>query len=119
MFIELVDSLRCPRPHELTWLVAGAVRMEGRRIVEGLLGCPTCRAEYPIRGGVVDFTGGADAPAPSASPNEPVDAPAMRAAALLGLDAPGGYAVLAGAWGGVAGELLSMVEGTSLLLANA
>ena len=53
MFVELVDLLRCPRPHEDTWLVAAAEAMSGRHIVRGTLGCPVCEAEYPIRDGVV------------------------------------------------------------------
>jgi hypothetical protein len=37
MFIELVDALRCPVPHEESWLVASADRMEARHIVDGTL----------------------------------------------------------------------------------
>jgi hypothetical protein len=48
MFIELVDHLRCVRNHDDTWLVATAYEMSGRAIVRGLLGCPVCKAEYPI-----------------------------------------------------------------------
>ena len=55
MFIELVDALRCPRTHEESWLVLAASRIEARHIQEGALGCPVCRAEYPIRDGIVDL----------------------------------------------------------------
>ena len=45
MFIELVDALRCPVAHAESWLVAAAIRMEARHIVDGTLGCPVCSAE--------------------------------------------------------------------------
>ena len=108
MFIELVDALRCPVPHEESWLVAAAVRMEARHIVEGTLGCPVCSAEYPIRDGVVDFRrdGGVIAAAHVASHAEL----AMRLAALLNLADAQGFAVLLGEWGAHAHELASIVE---------
>ena len=101
MFIELVDSLRCLTPHEETWLVAAASRMDGRHIVEGMLGCPICRREYAIRGGTGWFT--AEQP-DGHGPHLTMDAAgadeagAMRAAALLGLTEPGGIVVLGGSW---------------------
>lgn len=57
MHIELVDLLRCPSPHEETWLVAAVTRFDGRDIVEGALGCPTCHRQFPVRLGEVDFAG--------------------------------------------------------------
>lgn len=100
MFIELVDHLRCPRPHEETWLVASADRTEGRDILDGTLGCPICHAEYPIRRGVAWFSppdrAARPAPGAIAPANDP--AAAMRLAALLELTDPGGFALLAGWW---------------------
>lgn len=115
MFIELVDALRCPVPHEESWLVAAAVRMEARHIVEGTLGCPVCSAEYPIRNAVVDFrrNGGSIA----AVPVEGDPQQAMRLAALLDLADAQGFAVLLGAWGAHAHELASIVE-TPLVLVD-
>ena len=55
MFVELIELLRCPRPHEEAQLVASASRTEARHIVEGLLGCPVCGAEFRIVNGVVVF----------------------------------------------------------------
>ena len=116
MLIELVDVLRCPRPHEETWLVASADRTERRRIVDGTLGCPICRAEYPIRGGVADFTGGA---APRASSGAAYVSPddAMRLAALLDLTPGPGFALLFGSWGRYAAELTALTP-VPLLLVN-
>jgi uncharacterized protein YbaR (Trm112 family) len=101
MFIELVDSLRCVSAHEDTWLVAGVTRMDGRRIVEGKLGCPVCRREYPVRDGVAWFAGTPFDPEASRLTHAPAPAPedrAMRAAALLGLTDAGGIVVLGGSW---------------------
>jgi uncharacterized protein YbaR (Trm112 family) len=110
--IELVDLLRCPREHAETWLVAATDQMVDRDIVEGTLGCPVCEATYPIRDGAVYFT---DAP-----PRRAADAPdaeqVMRAAALLGLDAPGGVVLLEGAWAAYAEPLAALSEGHYLLL---
>jgi len=111
VFIELVDSLRCLTPHEETWLVAAASRMDGRHIVEGTLGCPICRREYAIRRGTAWFTAeqpdgdGSHLTTQAIDSNE---AEALRAAALLGLSEPGGIVVLGGSWAGYAdavGEL--------------
>ena len=40
MFIELIDTLRCPTPHDESWLVLAADRMAARHVVEGTVGCP-------------------------------------------------------------------------------
>jgi hypothetical protein len=118
MFIELVDHLRCVRPHEETWLVAAARRMEGRHIVEGMLGCPICRAEYAVRDGVADFRAGrgetVDGTGGHAPP--PDESEVMRAGALLGLDEPGGVVLLAGTWGAIAPALAEMADVQLLLL---
>jgi uncharacterized protein YbaR (Trm112 family) len=108
MFIELVDALRCPNPHEESWLVAAAERMEFRHIVEGTLGCPVCRAQYPVHRGVVDFRRGAGvALPPAAMPN---DVQATRLAAFLDLTDRSGFAVLLGTWGAHAALLRGLVE---------
>ena len=115
MFIELVDALRCPVPHEESWLVAAATRMEHRHIVHGTLGCPVCSAEYPIRDGVVYFRRGADLEATSRPAGH--DEPAMRLAAMLDLTDAQGFAVLLGRWGSRAADLAAIVE-TPLILVD-
>ncbi len=115
VFIELVDALRCPVPHEESWLVAAARRMEARHIVDGTLGCPVCAAEYPIRDGVVNFRRGdgyAAAPGRVGDANE-----ALRLAALLNLSDAQGFAVLLGDWGNHALELSAACE-TPLILVD-
>ncbi|MEO8880873.1 MAG: hypothetical protein ABI446_10790, partial [Gemmatimonadaceae bacterium] len=122
MFLELVDSLRCVRVHEDSWLVARADEMVERHVVEGELGCPVCLTRYPIHQGVADFALGVLPPreargesnAMSRSPDE-ISALALRAAALLGLGEPGGIVVLAGEWSAAAHELIAMTENVMVL----
>ena len=97
MFIELVDALRCPNAHEESWLVASAARMEFRHIVEGTLGCPVCKAQYPVRRGVVDFRRAGTSTVPQHAP--PDETEAARLAAFLDLTDRAGFAV----WNGVGG----------------
>ncbi len=116
MFIELVDTLRCPHDHEESWLVLGADRLDGRDVVAGVLGCPVCRARYEITNGVADLR---PAPAPAAPRAGPAADPgqALRLAALLGLADAGGYAVLVGDWTAHAAALRDLVE-PHLLVVN-
>jgi len=93
VFIELVDVLRCPNPHEETWLVLAAEQMNERDAIEGTLGCPICHAEYRIVGGVAHFDRGAHRQPRSESHDENE---AIRLAALLDLTDARGYAILVG-----------------------
>ena len=124
MFIELVDQLRCVRPHEDAWLVAAPDRMSGRHIVEGVLGCPVCGARYPVRDAVADFRPDAvdpvarnvAAPGDDASDPRAGDEDAMRGAALLALADVRAPVVLAGAWGVVAPTLVALAPAAYLLV---
>lgn len=113
MYIPLVDILRCPRSHDETWLVASIERTEARDIIDGVLGCPICSAEYPVRDGVVDF-GAAGAPAPYVAPDEES---AVRIAAALDLTDARSVALLEGAWGAHA-PLIRSISPAQLLLVN-
>ena len=93
MFVELIELLRCPREHAESQLVAAATRTGDRHIMDGVLGCPTCAAEFRIAGGVARFD--APQPTPAAQPNADT---AMRLAALLDLTDARGFALLTGAW---------------------
>ncbi len=112
MFIPLVDSLRCPNTHDETWLVASIERAEERDIKEGMLGCPQCMAEYPIRDGIVYFSEVARAPFV-----EPSEEEATRLAAALDLTDPRMTAALQGVWGAQA-PILAGIAPVQLLLVN-
>lgn len=105
MFVEIVESLRCPREHEPSQLVASATRTENRRIIEGVLGCPVCGAEFPIHDGVLILDPTARVPAGAASVQD-----AMRIAAFLELTDARGFVVLCGAWGAHVGPLRELCE---------
>ncbi len=118
MFIELVDALRCPVPHEESWLVASTGTMQHRHIMDGTLGCPVCKATYPVHHGVLDMRGeGADvAPVPAGITPDPDPERATQLAAFLGLTGANGFAVLVGEWGAHAALVSGMVELPLLLI---
>ena len=107
MFIELIDLLRCPVPHEDSWLVAAFTSMDGRFVRKGKLGCPVCSKTYPIVDGIAHFepAAAADAAILAAASEDEV----VRAAALLGLTRPGALVVIVGASAGAA-QLAEMTE---------
>lgn len=113
MFIPLVDVLRCVKPHDDTWLVASIERADDRDIVTGMLGCPICFAEYPIREGAVVFSEQAPVPAY----RTPSEHDAIRLAAALDLTDARMTAVLQGAWGTHA-PILRGIAPAQLLLVN-
>ena len=105
MFIELIDLLRCTRPHEDCWLVAAFYEMRERRVIEGLLGCPVCSARYPITNGVAWFDVGPGARGEGAAAAPGTDG--TRVAAFLNLVEPG-VVLLAGTWAGAADWLADL-----------
>lgn len=113
MFIELVDRLRCPNPHEQGWLVAAMDELDDRDIIRGTLGCPRCHAEFPIEDGVVRF---ADVELPPMDP--PGDEMAIRIAATLELTDARMVAVLHGRWASYA-PLVRSLSPARLILVNA
>jgi uncharacterized protein YbaR (Trm112 family) len=87
MHIVLTDVLACPRCGPAYGLILLANRVENRRVLDGVLGCPNCREKYPVEEGLGrlrmefdDATGGA-VPAPARQGGED----AVRLAALAGV----------------------------------
>lgn len=110
MFIELVELLRCTRPHEESWLVASIDELRERSIVRGELGCPVCSAHYPITDGVARFT---ESPPPEArDPNSVIDAndAAVKAGAFLGLAESSGVVLLGGSWSRAGASLAQSLD---------
>ena len=109
MHIELIDLLRCPEPHEETWLVAAFNKVDGRHIIEAKLGCPVCRREYLIHEGIAIFG------------NDDISADGRKedvttTAAFLDLTSPGKTILLAGAFGFLADEIVEMTQSRAISL---
>lgn len=113
MHVLLTDRLTCPRCGPEFGLILLADRVEERRVLEGLLGCPNCREKYPVREGFGDLR------APPRTPLEHEDASALdvadgegtvRLAALLGVSRGPGHVLLVGAPAGHAEALVEMLE---------
>ncbi len=113
MHIELTDHLRCPADHPEAYLVLIPDRMVEREVRAGLLGCPVCQAEYPIRDGVVDL-GAMEVPSSGAGPVP--DAAALHA--FLGLEGAGGFLALIGECAREADALTALLPGVHLALVN-
>ena len=120
MFIELTEILRCPRDHAESYMVAAPMTMEGRLITRGVVGCPECRAEFPIVDGVAYFgaPGGPRGPATGASTASAPDYDASGLAAFLNLDGPGGYAALVGRAARFGPEMAALIPGVHFVAVN-
>ena len=117
MFIELVDVLRCPRPHDDSWLVLRADTLRDRHVLQGALGCPICRAEYGIEEGEVRFGDAAAEAAQGPLPEWATGAEApLRLAALLGLMDVRAPVVLCGEWCRLAERVAGAIAAPYLLV---
>ena len=112
MFVELLELLRCPNPHEESPLIASAERTEHRHLVQGTLGCPVCRSEFRVMDGVVVFGAG-----PVMPPDPPDPDLAMRLAAFLELNEPRRFAILCGRYASQADQI-ARITPTPLVLVN-
>jgi uncharacterized protein YbaR (Trm112 family) len=113
MFIELTDHLRCPSPHDESFLVLLPDKMEGRSVRTGQLGCPVCGRTFELKDGVFD-AGGApaiDAPGESALTAE-------NLSVLIGLHGPGGYLALVGPLASFWREIAELNPGVALVAIN-
>ena len=113
MFIELIDLLRCVNTHEDTWLVASFKNVANRFVLEASLGCPSCSAQYPIQGGIADFSADTSVPsceAERAAASHTREELATRAGAYLEVTEPGATIALGGIWAHAAQELSEMAE---------
>ncbi|MEO5509328.1 MAG: Trm112 family protein [Longimicrobiales bacterium] len=95
MHILLTDVLVCPRCGPAFGLILLADRIEERRVLEGRLGCPNCREQYPITGGTVDLSAGALMPSHEKANGAAAD-DGVRIAALLGVTQGPAYVLLIG-----------------------
>ena len=147
MLLELTEVLRCPRDHEESFVVCVSYAAEGRHVVRGVVGCPQCHAEFPIRDGILDLSEAPGRQADAAEPGEGVHSPGAEASTqgaqpgargphpeqqgpaagltaealvtFLDLRGPGGYVVLVGAAGRLAAGLAALAPGVHVVAVNA
>ena len=112
MFIELTDLLRCPNPHDESFLVLLPDKMDGRSVQTGQLGCPVCGRTFQLVDGVLD-AGGAP---PEEGMGSALDAGILTT--LAGLHGPGGYLALVGAVGSLWNEVAALNPGVALVAVN-
>ena len=112
MHILLTDLLTCPRCGPGFGLILLGDRIENRRVLEGVLGCPNCRERYPVRKGFGDLRAPPRSSLPAVLPPAPADdeETVTRVAALLGVREGPGYLVLAGPVARAAPALAGLLE---------
>jgi uncharacterized protein YbaR (Trm112 family) len=106
----LTDILTCPRCGPDSGLILLADRIVERRVITGVLGCPTCREHYPVRDGAVYCGGKPGLPGTRAEAEA-----AVRLAALTGVTPGNRFALLAGPAAAHAAELAALVEGLEVI----
>lgn len=109
MLRDLLDALRCPRPHDETWLVAMVQRAEGAELLDADLACPVCGAEFVIHEGIARFD-------PPVAPAPAVAIEAVRLAALLGVTEGQQPVLLAGVYADAGAALAELVPVPQLWL---
>ncbi len=97
--------------HEESFVVLLPERMDDRRVLAGHLGCPVCGWGTAWENAIPAFGGGT--PAEGAPPFD-----AEGAVALLGLDGPGGWVVVAGRAGALAPDLIAALPGVGIVAIN-
>lgn len=113
MHIVLTDLLTCPRCGPEFGLILRGDRVEDRRVLEGLLGCPNCREGYPVRNGFTDLRAPPRRPLPPVlEPPEPLqdEEEVLKLAALLGVREGPGNLVLVGPAARAAPALAKLLE---------
>ena len=115
MFTELIDVLRCPEPHQDSWLVATSTRTGSRHILDGKLGCPVCKTTFDIIDGEVMFT---SAPVLRSAITSDDDA-AFRLAAQLHLVEAPQPVMLTGQWSRAVAPLRRIVSTVALFVGDA
>lgn len=109
MHLTLTDHLTCPRCGPATGLILLMEHAEERRVREGALGCPVCRTQYAIDGGVADLRAGVES---AGSQSAGAQSAFSQSAFAQGALAQGG----AGEWGMSVAAWLGLGEGRGFVL---
>ena len=119
MHLFLTDRLACPRCGPDFGLILFADLVQDQRVLDGRLGCPNCREQYPLKDGFGDLR---------ISPRPPLEAPdpgggdgptdpeeTLRLAASLGVTSGPGTILLQGPVSRYAGALAGLVGGIEVV----
>ncbi len=112
MLLDLSETLACPRCGPPQGVIVLVERMEGRRVLDGRLDCPSCEARFALQDGVVEFEAAVD-PDRRVPPADPEDA--VTAAALLGIRHGRGLIVVDSGLGQVAAQIGSLCGGCEVV----
>ncbi|MFQ5702607.1 MAG: hypothetical protein ACE5HT_01140 [Gemmatimonadales bacterium] len=120
MYIELAEFLVCPAGSDHHPCVVSSDDMKERSVVVGTVGCPTCKAEYPIVDGIVHFGRdpllGSDSRSDDMTVEETLDSAVVHP--LLAIGDSGGYVVLLGSAGRVVQDLAAQLPEVQLVAVN-
>lgn len=115
MFIDLTEALRCPAPHDESYIICAPVTMDGRDVVRGGLLCPVCHVEYPILDRVAWL-------APPSTESTPLPPPSSLTGAavqaFLELEGAGGFLITVGSAGRLLPELATLFPGIGVAGVN-
>lgn len=111
MHIRLTDYLACPRCQSELGLILLAERVENQRVLEGQLGCPSCRTQFRISDGIADF--GDQGAAEDAVADE---GEALALAALLGVTEGPAMLALVGEWRAAPSQLAAVVPEVEVIV---
>lgn len=114
MFIELSEALVCPACGPPQGLVVVVDRLDGRRVLDGFLGCPICEARFPIRAGVVEL-GAGEGPPRELKSGPDSERVAVTIAALFDIRDGGGYILLDEALAPVAAKVAGLTGGCEVI----
>lgn len=116
MHLLLTDILTCPRCGPAHGLILLAHDLRDRRVHEGWLGCPNCRARWVVSKGRGEFRAPLGEEAPAVVVEDPAEAAdAIRVAALLGVTEGPAMVLVIGPQARLAGEIAALVEGLEVV----
>lgn len=115
MLLELSEILACPSCGPPQALVAVVFASEGRRVLDGFLGCPGCDSRFPITSAVVRFEPEDGAVQRPVSPGTLPDETPLLIAALLDLSRGRGHVLLGHGLAEAAVELAGLAPGWEVI----
>lgn len=118
MQLELTDHLICPRCSPEQSLVLLIHETRDGRVWRGWLGCPRCRADYPIDGGLADLREERDAAPVPVAPYERDELP-LAMAALVGVTEGPAFVYAAPPLAGSAAAAAPLIAGLEWVTAGA